>query len=84
LIVFKPGAEIVITAAAPSHIIVLGGEPPPEKRFIQWNFVSTSQERIHEAAREWRERQFPGVPGDDEFTPLPGDFNFQLNQRRSK
>ncbi len=84
LIVFKPGAEIVVTATAPAHIIVLGGEPPPEKRYIQWNFVSTSQDRIHEAAREWRERRFPGVPGDDEFTPLPGDFNFQLNQRRNK
>ncbi|EHK76482.1 pirin domain-containing protein [Sinorhizobium meliloti CCNWSX0020] len=75
LIVFKPGAEIVITAVSPSRVIVLGGEPLPEKRHIQWNFVSTSEDRIHEAARHWRERRFPGVPGDSEFTPLPGDFN---------
>jgi redox-sensitive bicupin YhaK (pirin superfamily) len=45
------------------------------KRYIWWNFVSSSEERIERAKREWREREesvFPKVPGDDvEFIPLP-------------
>ena len=51
--------------------MVLGGEPLGEQRHIYWNFVSSDQERIAQAAREWRDRRFPGVPGETEFTPLP-------------
>ncbi|PDS75063.1 pirin family protein [Rhizobium sp. L43] len=74
LIVFKPGAEIVVRATEPTKFLAFGGEPLPEKRFIRWNFVATDQERIRHAADLWRERRFPGVPNDDEFIPLPADF----------
>jgi hypothetical protein len=54
------------------RLVVIGGEPLDEPRFIEWNFVSSSRERIEEAKRAWRERRFPVVPGDDkEFIPLP-------------
>jgi redox-sensitive bicupin YhaK (pirin superfamily) len=71
LIVFKPGAEIVLRASGATRLMVLGGEPLGEKRHIYWNFVSSDQERIAQAARDWRDRRFPGVPGETEFTPLP-------------
>jgi redox-sensitive bicupin YhaK (pirin superfamily) len=71
LIVFKPGAEIVLKASGPARLMILGGEPLPEERHIFWNFVSSSRERIEQASRDWRERQFPGVPGETEFIPLP-------------
>jgi redox-sensitive bicupin YhaK (pirin superfamily) len=71
LIVFKPGAEIVLHASGATRLMVLGGEPLGEKRHIYWNFVSSNQERIAQAARDWRDRRFPGVPGETEFTPLP-------------
>ena len=71
LIVFKPGAEIVLRASGAARLMVLGGEPLGEKRHIYWNFVSSNQERIAQAARDWRDRRFPGVPGETEFTPLP-------------
>jgi redox-sensitive bicupin YhaK (pirin superfamily) len=71
LIVFKPGAEIVLRASGATRLMVLGGEPLGEKRHIYWNFVSSNQERIAQAARDWRDRRFPGVPGETEFTPLP-------------
>jgi len=74
LIVFKPGAEIVIKADMAARFLAFGGEPLPEKRFIRWNFVATDPERIRHAADLWRERRFPGVPDDDEFTPLPENF----------
>ena len=37
-----------------------------------WNFVSSTPDRIHQAALDWREGRFPKVPGDEqEFSPLP-------------
>ena len=71
LIVFKPGVEIVLRASGAARLMVLGGEPLGEKRHIYWNFVSSNQERIAQAAQDWRDRRFPGVPGETEFTPLP-------------
>jgi len=54
-----------------SIVMLLGGEPVGE-RFIEWNFVSSSKERIEQAKNEWREGRFAGVPGDEiEFIPLP-------------
>jgi hypothetical protein len=38
---------------------------------VFWNFVSSRRERIEQAAEDWRERRFPGVPGETGFIPLP-------------
>jgi redox-sensitive bicupin YhaK (pirin superfamily) len=71
LIVFKPGAEIVLKATGTAPLMILGGEPLGEERHIYWNFVSSNSERIEQASRDWRDRRFPGVPGETEFIPLP-------------
>lgn len=73
LIVFRPGAEVVLTAPSGARIMVIGGEPFPEKRYIWWNFVSSSKERIDQAKADWREGRFPPVAGETEFIPLPED-----------
>jgi len=40
---------------------------------MDWNFVSSSRERIERAKAAWRAQTFPRIPGDDEeFVPLPG------------
>ncbi len=55
-----------------STVFIFGGEPFPEERFIYWNFVATSRERIEDAKQRWIEQRFPKVPNDDkEYTPLP-------------
>ncbi|MCE2992815.1 MAG: pirin family protein [Alphaproteobacteria bacterium] len=70
--VFNIGDTITIEALAPSHIMLLGGEPLSEPRFIDWNFVSSSKERLEQAKSDWKAGKFPKVPGDDrEFIPLP-------------
>jgi redox-sensitive bicupin YhaK (pirin superfamily) len=70
--VFLPRGKVVIEAETASHLMLLGGEPLPEKRFIWWNFVSTSQERIEQAKRDWSEGRFGKIPGDEtEFVQLP-------------
>jgi len=76
LVVFQPDAEIVIKAHGASRLMLLGGEPFPEKRHIFWNFVSSSRERIEQAAQDWKERRFPGILGENEFIPLPDEREF--------
>ncbi len=72
LVVFKPGAEIVLTAqGGPARFMLVGGEPLGEPRNIYWNFVSSSKERIEQAKEDWRAGRFEAVPGESEFIPLP-------------
>ena len=73
LILLRPGAEIVVRAVTPARFALLGGEPFPERRFLYWNFVSSSKERIEAAKEDWRAGRFDGVPGETEFIPLPPD-----------
>lgn len=71
LVVLKPDAEVVLRAASPCRLMLIGGEPFPEGRRIFWNFVSSSADRIEQAKEDWRERRFAPVPGETEFIPLP-------------
>jgi hypothetical protein len=60
-----------LVALVSSRVMLLGGAPVG-KRFIWWNFVSSSEERIERAKREWKDGAFAKVPGDDaDFIPLP-------------
>ena len=66
-----PGdGEVLVEAPEDSVFAVLGGEPIG-RRHVWWNFVSSSRERIQQAAEDWREGRFPAVPGETEFIPLP-------------
>jgi redox-sensitive bicupin YhaK (pirin superfamily) len=72
LVVFKPGAEIVLRAVnGPARLMLVGGEPLAEPRNIYWNFVSSSTDRIEQAKEDWRKDRFAHVPGETEFIPLP-------------
>lgn len=65
------GSGTSITALEDACIAVIGGEHMPT-RYIEWNFVSSSRERIDLAKENWAARQFPLVPGDEEeYIPLP-------------
>ncbi|WP_011580077.1 MULTISPECIES: pirin family protein [Chelativorans] len=72
LLVFRPGDEIVVRAETGAHFMLVGGAALGSRRYIWWNFVSSSKERIEQAKEEWRTGRFDTVPGDEEeFTPLP-------------
>jgi redox-sensitive bicupin YhaK (pirin superfamily) len=73
LVILKPHAEIVLASEQGARLVLVGGEPFPEQRFIYWNFVSSRPERIEQAKEDWRERRFDPVPGEHEFIPLPAD-----------
>lgn len=69
--VLESTEAIDVVATEDSQIAFIGGEAM-SPRFIEWNFVSSRAERIEQAKKDWRERRFPLVPGDEEeFIPLP-------------
>ncbi len=71
LLVLKPGSELRLTAVSAAHLLLLGGEPMDGPRFIWWNFVSSSEERIEQAKADWQAQRFDDVIGETEFIPLP-------------
>ena len=52
-------------------VYIFGGEPFEEQRFIFWNFVSSSQDRIEQAKQDWIHQRFPKVANETKFVPLP-------------
>jgi redox-sensitive bicupin YhaK (pirin superfamily) len=72
LAVFGSAPGVKVTASVESRIAIIGGAKMSE-RFMEWNFASSRRERIAEAKKDWQERRFPLVPGDEEeFIPFPG------------
>jgi redox-sensitive bicupin YhaK (pirin superfamily) len=62
--------KVNLEADSATRIVVIGGEDPGPRE-MYWNFVHSSRERIEQAKRDWRDKKFDAVPGDDEFIPLP-------------
>jgi len=54
-----------------TRVLLFGGEAFFEERYLYWNFVSSSRERLEKAKRDWEAKQFPKVPGDDTYIALP-------------
>lgn len=72
MLIFNRDATVVLRAHVPARVVLVGGAPLDGERHIFWNFVSSSKDRIEQAKRDWKERRFPKVPGDEvEFIPLP-------------
>jgi redox-sensitive bicupin YhaK (pirin superfamily) len=72
LVVLKPGEPMTLTSERGGKIMLLGGEAFTTHRYVYWNFVSSSRERIEQAKEDWVARRFPLIPGDaEEFIPLP-------------
>jgi redox-sensitive bicupin YhaK (pirin superfamily) len=70
MLVFDKGEDTSITALVPSTLMALGGEPIGE-RFIEWNFVSSSRQRIEQAKADWRAGRMKLPDFDNqEFIPL--------------
>ncbi|MCU5784933.1 pirin [Alcanivorax balearicus MACL04] len=72
MLVLGPAASRV-TAVEHSAVMALGGEPVGE-RFLYWNFVSSSKERLAQAAADWQAGRMKLPDADDaEFIPLPDE-----------
>jgi len=78
LLIFRPGDQVALRAGeAGARILLLGGATLEGPRYIWWNFVASSKERIEAAKEAWRagdwaHGRFQLPPGDDgEFIPAP-------------
>lgn len=72
LVLLKPGEAMTLRSDRGGKVMLMGGEAFASHRYVWWNFVSSSRERINQAKEDWLEGRFPKVPGDaEEFIPLP-------------
>jgi redox-sensitive bicupin YhaK (pirin superfamily) len=72
LYVLRPGHEGQLSSATGGRVMLMGGEAFPNRRYVFWNFVSSSRDRINQAKADWKALRFPLIPGDDqEYIPLP-------------
>jgi redox-sensitive bicupin YhaK (pirin superfamily) len=78
MMVFRPGDRITVAAGdRGARLMILGGATLSGPRYIWWNFVASSRERIEEAKAEWRAENWGkgrfDLPVDDrdEHIPLP-------------
>jgi len=78
MLVFRPGDRISLRAGdRGARLMLLGGATMDGPRYIWWNFVASSPERIAAAreawrAGDWRHGRFSLPPGDDrEWIPAP-------------
>ena len=78
MMVFRPGDRITVKAGPQgARIMALGGATLGGPRYVWWNFVASSQEKIEAAKAAWKEGdwehgRFQLPPGDDaEFIPAP-------------
>ena len=71
MLIFRPGELVLFTALSPAIVMLLGGEPVGP-RYLDWNFVSSSKDRIEQAKADWRAGRMKLPDADDaEFIPLP-------------
>jgi redox-sensitive bicupin YhaK (pirin superfamily) len=78
MMVFRPGDPITVTAGeAGARLMLLGGETMNGPRYIAWNFVASSKEKLEAAREAWIKGDFEHgrfrLPPDDkaEFIPFP-------------
>jgi hypothetical protein len=72
LYVLSPGHEARLSSAGGGRLMLLGGQAFPTRRYVFWNFVSSSRDRINQAKADWKALRFALIPGDDEeYIPLP-------------
>jgi len=78
MMVFRPGDRVSLEAGpAGARLILLGGDTLNGPRYIWWNFVASSREKIEAAKEAWRQADWAHgrfqLPPDDaaEFIPLP-------------
>jgi redox-sensitive bicupin YhaK (pirin superfamily) len=69
--IFETGEQVTLSAAHPAHAMLFGGEALDGHRHLDWNFVSSSMDRIAQARDDWQAQRFAKIPGETEFIPLP-------------
>ncbi len=82
MMVFRPGDKVSVRAGEQgARLMLLGGETLNGPRYVWWNFVSSSKEKIEAAKDAWKKADWSGgpftlPPGDDqEFIPITPELD---------
>jgi len=70
LVLLEPQRPATLGATPGGRYMVIGGEPVGPRR-KWWNFVSGRPQRIEQAKQDWVAGNFPPVPAETEWIPLP-------------
>ena len=72
LYILRPGHHARLASASGARLMLMGGQAFSTRRYVFWNFVSSSRDRINQAKEDWKALRFDLIPGDDqEYIPLP-------------
>ncbi|HYZ63914.1 MAG TPA: pirin family protein [Acetobacteraceae bacterium] len=73
MLLFRAGDALALRAGPRgARVLLLGGAAMDGPRYLFWNFVASSPERIEQAKADWQAGRFGTVAGDEkEFIPLP-------------
>ena len=71
MVIFNDNAIVEMRASRDSRLVMFGGDPLTE-RYLEWNFVASTRERIERARDDWINGRFPVIPDDaGESIPYP-------------
>jgi redox-sensitive bicupin YhaK (pirin superfamily) len=71
MLVSKEADVCKISIPEKAHLLIFGGQPFAEERFIYWNFVASDKQTLEEAKERWKNKDFPMIEGDSSYIPLP-------------
>lgn len=71
LIIVHDPCAIDLACTEDAHMMILGGSPMPEERYMWWNFVASDKRLIYQAAEKWQQQQMGHVPDETTYVPLP-------------
>jgi redox-sensitive bicupin YhaK (pirin superfamily) len=69
--VLTPDETVTLASSNGARVMMLGGEKLEGERFIEWNFVASSRDKIEHAKTAWTNQQMGQVPGETDWIPLP-------------
>lgn len=71
LAVLEHTQAITLHAKDGGEIVILGGDALDGPRHLWWNFVSSRNERLRQAADDWTHQRMGRIAGEDAAIPLP-------------
>jgi redox-sensitive bicupin YhaK (pirin superfamily) len=71
MLISKSNQACSICLQKGTRILLFGGQPLDGERYLRWNFVSSSKDRLNQATKDWKAKKFPKVPGDETYIPIP-------------
>jgi redox-sensitive bicupin YhaK (pirin superfamily) len=74
MLISKTDEQCKICLAKGTRLLLFGGEPLDREHFLLWNFVSSDKDKLKQASKRWVNKDFPKVPADDTYIPIPEVF----------